>query len=133
MTRYKTAQILTGVAAFGFFVAAGLHISGYRQVLLQAQQGFSGLAPLVSALWLVFAAAMVILGVMVTLVALGRVTGGRWILALAGCFPLITVLLQLRFLGFIPPVAILSTVAAVSFGAAIAFPTISQRVGVGAA
>jgi hypothetical protein len=133
MTRYKAAQVLAGVSAFGFFVAAALHTSGYRQVVLQAQQGFSGLAPLVSALWLVFAAAMVVLGLMVTLVAFGRVIGGRSILALAGCFPLVTVVLQLHFLGFSPPVAILSTLAAVSFGAAIAFPTVSERVGVGAA
>jgi hypothetical protein len=122
MTRYKTAQVLSGVSAFGFFLAAGLHVSGYRQVVLQAQRSFFGETPLVAALWLAFAAALAVLGVMVTLVVLGRVTGGRWILALAGGFPLVTVLLQLHLLGFTRATAILSAIAAVSFGAAIAFP-----------
>ena len=132
MTRYKTAQVLAGVSACGFFVAAGLHTSGYRQVVLQAQRGFSGLAAFVATLWLTFAAAMAILGLLVTLVVLGRVTGGRSILALAGCFPFVTVVLQLHFLGFTPPVGIFSIVAALSFGAAVSFPAGSARVGVGA-
>jgi hypothetical protein len=133
VTRYQTARILAGVSAFGFFVAAGLHTSEYREVVLQAQRGFSGLAPLVSALWLAFVAAMLVLGGIVTLVALGRVTGGRWLLALAGCLPLLTVLLQLHFLGFTRATALLALIAAVSFGAAIVFPSVARAVGAGAA
>jgi hypothetical protein len=45
------------------------------------------------------------------------------LLALAGCYPLVTVLLQLHFLGFTRSVAIFSVVAAVSFAAALTFPT----------
>ena len=123
MTRYQTAQLLAGVSAVGFVLAAGLHTSEYRGVVLRAQQGFAGLAPFVAALWLTFAAALVILGLIVTLVAFGRVTPGRSILALAGCFPSVTVVLQLHFLGFTPPVAVFSAVAAVTFAAALTFPT----------
>ncbi len=91
MTRYKTAQVLAGVSAVGFLLAAGLHTTEYRRVVLRAQQGFAGLAPFVATLWLTFAAALVILGLIVTLVAFGRVTPGRSILALAACFPAVTV------------------------------------------
>jgi hypothetical protein len=123
MTRYETGRVLTAVAALGFFVAAGLHVSEYRAVVLHAQQGLSGLVPLVATLWLTFAAAMIVLGAIVSLVPFGRVTGGRWILAFAGCLPLITVVLQLILLGFTPPTAVLSVVAIVSFAAAIALPS----------
>jgi len=109
VTRHQTARTLASVASVGFFLEAGLHTYQYRQVVLQAQAQLSGLLPLVSALWLAFAAAMLVLGGMVTVVALGRVTGARWILALAGCLPLVTVLLQLRFLGFTRATATLAT------------------------
>jgi len=130
MNRFNTARVLAGTSALGFFLAAGLHTSGYRQVVLRAQQGVGGSPLEVAALWLAFAAALLLFGMMVALVALRRVTGvgGRWVLALAGCFPLITVLLQLRFLGFIPPVVILSAVAAVTFAAALVWPAVSQGV-----
>jgi hypothetical protein len=121
MARQQNARILAAALAVGFLIAAALHVYGYRQVVLQAQRGFSNLAPLMSAVWLAFAAALVVLGGIVGLVALGRVTGGRWILALAGCFPLATVVLQLHFLGFTSSTAILSAIAAASFLGAIAF------------
>lgn len=126
MTRYQIARILAGVSAFGFLFEAALHTSQYRRVVLQAQRGFSGLVPLLSALWLAFAAAMLVLGVIVALVALGRATGGRWILALATSFPLLTVLLQLHFLEFTRSTAILSSIVVISLGAAIAFPNGTQ-------
>jgi hypothetical protein len=90
MTRHQTAQVLAGASAVGFLLAAGLHTSEYRRVVLRAQQGFAGLAPFVATLC---------------------------------CFPSITVLLQLHFLGFTPPVAIFSAVAAMNFAAALTFPT----------
>jgi hypothetical protein len=133
MNRFNTARVLAGTSALGFFLAAGLHTSGYGEVVLHAQQGV-GCSPLeVAALWMAFAAALFVFGIMVALVALRRVTGGRWVLALAGCFPLITVLLQLRLVGFIPPVVTLSAVAAVTFAAALVWPAVSQGVDVGAA
>lgn len=132
MTRHQTARTLASVAGFGFFLEAGLHTYQYRQVVLQAQAQLSGLLPLVSALWLAFAAAMLVLGGMVTAVALGRVTGARWILALAGCLPLVTVLLQLRFLGFTRATAILSAIAVVTFTAAMLFPSDGPAVATGA-
>lgn len=122
MTRDQLARMLAGVSALAFFVAGGLHASGYRAVVLQAREGFTGLAPLVAALWLAFAAAMLVLGGIVALVALGRAGGGRWILGLAGGFPLITVLLQLRLLGFTWSTAMLVTVAALCLAAAVLFP-----------
>ncbi len=122
MTRHQTAQALAGVSALGFVVAAVLHASDYRGVVQQAQQGFAGLSPFVATLWLAYAAALLVLGGIVTVVALGRAKGGRWVLALAGCLPLITVILQLQFLGFTRSTTVLAAVAALSFGAALASP-----------
>ena len=133
MTRYQTGRVLTAVAALGFFVAVVLHLSEYRGVVLRAQQGFSGLTPLLATLWLAFAAAMLVLGAIVCLVLFGRVTGGRWILALVGCFPLITVILQLALLGFTAPTAVLLAVAVVTFAAAIVPPSTAKPATVGAA
>jgi hypothetical protein len=123
MNRYRIAQIMAGVSAVAFFVAAWLHTSGYRAVVQQARRGVSGVAPVVAALWLAYGAAMVVLGGMISLVAVGRIRDGRWILVLAGCFPLMTVLLQLQLLEFTRSSAMLSTVAAVSIAAAVVFPS----------
>ena len=133
MTRNKSAQVLAGVSALAFLVAAGIHASSYRQVVLQAQQGISGLTPLVATLWLTFAAALLVLAGIVGLVALGRVGGGRWVLALAGCFPLITVVLQLLLLGFTRATAMLAAVAVVTFAAAVALPGESEPLAGGSA
>ena len=126
MNRHRIARLLAGTLSLGFFVAAGLHMSGYRPVVLQAERGVSGLAPLISTLWLAFGAALFVLGIMVGLVAVGRITEGRWVLALTGCFPLVTVLLQLQFLGFTRWTAIFSTLAVVSLVAAIVFPDMTR-------
>jgi len=128
MNRFNTARALAGLSAFGFFLAAGLHVSGYRQVVLQAEQGV-GCSPLeLGALWLAFAAALLVFGVLVVLVALRRISGGRWVLSLAGCFPLITVLLQLRLVGFIPPELTLGAVTVVTLAAALVWPAESSSV-----
>lgn len=132
MSRFRTARVLAGIGAFGFLLAAVLHTSQYAKVVAQARNASADLAPLVAALWLAFAGAMLLLGTMAALVAMGRIREGRWILALAALFPAITVLLQLRYLGFIPPVVILSTVALVTIAAAAAWPSVSQQVGVAA-
>ena len=122
MTRFRTAQILTWVSALGFFVEAARHAAQYRPVVFHASQGFSSLIPLVATLWLAFAAALVVLGLIVTLVAVGRAGGAKWLLALAGCFPLVTAILQLHFLGVTRATAVLALLAAISFAAAIVFP-----------
>jgi hypothetical protein len=132
MNRYKTAQVLAAVSAVAFFVAAGLHVSAYRAVVQQSRQGFAGVAPLVATLWLAFAAALVVVGGIVSLIALGRVREGRWILALAGCLPLITVVLQLQLLAFTRSSAVLTVVAAVSLAAAAVFPSTRESLSAGA-
>ena len=133
MTRHKFARGLTGLSAAGFFIAAMLHTSGYQSVTLLAQQGPGGLGGLVSALWLAFSAGMITLGLIVALLAREPVGGARAILILAACFPLVTAMLQLRFLGFIPPVAILGTIALVTFAGAVASPRSPNPTSSGAA
>lgn len=133
MTRQRSAQTLAGLSAVGFFVAAALHTSGYGSVRLLAQQGPPDLAPLVSALWLAWAVGLVVLGVLVTLVALGRLPGARVVLLCAAAYPLATAVLQLNFLGFIPPVGILSGIGVLSVAGAIVLPSVRQPTAVGAA
>lgn len=129
MKHAKIARLLAGVGALGFFVAAVLHTSQYGNVVAQARQASVQVASLMAALWLAFAAAMLVLGIMVSVVARGRVSGARLILGAAACFPLATVLLQLRYLGFIPPVPILSTVAILTFAAAAMWPAAAEPAG----
>ena len=133
MSRHRAAQTLAGFSALGFFIATGLHTYEYGTVRLLAKQGPPDLAPLVSALWLAGGAGLIVLGILVTLVALGRVAGARPVLLCAAGFPLATAALQLAFLGFIPPVAILSTIGGLSIASAMILPSVQEPAVVGAA
>lgn len=127
MTRNQVSRVLIGLSALGFFIGAALHTSGYNSVVLFAQQGPAGLGALMAAVWLAFTAGMIVVGLIVDFVALRQMAGARAILVLAACFPLAAAALQLRFLGFIAPVAILSTIAVLSVAGAAVLPTHSPR------
>ena len=118
MTRRRIGTALTAAAAISFVVTAGIHITGYDSVSALAREGPADLASLVPALWLVFAFDLVIIGLIVGVVAIGGATGGRLIMVLAALCPLGAAGLQICFLGFIPPTAILVTVAALTLMAA---------------
>ena len=76
--------------------------------------------PLVQLLWVSFSAAFVVVGVIV-LVTIRRFTPlSRWVVLVAGFLPAINAALQVAYVGFVWPTAILVTLTFVTWAAAIA-------------
>lgn len=118
MTRTRLGSILAGIAAAGFLGTAWLHSTGYDSVTELAAAGPDDLQALMPALWLVFSLDLAILGLIVAIVA-WRPTGSvRLILLVAALGPIGAAALQLRFLGFVPPTAILLALGALTLAAA---------------
>ena len=123
MTRRQVGSVITAVAAIGFWGAAALHSMGYSSVVrasAQAPEMLRGLLPL---LWLPVAFDLVVLGPIVAVVALRPGGPARIILAVAVICPLAAAGLQIRFLGFIPPTAILIGVGVVTLIGAMVLPS----------
>ena len=106
MQTTRRARGMAGVAAAGFLATAALHASGYDAVAAMAAET-QALAVLVPMLWLGFAADLVVLGLIVAVVAWRPVEGGRSVLSIVGLGPLAAAGLQYRYIGFIPPTALL--------------------------
>jgi len=121
MTRRGFGTGLTIAAAVAYLATAGLHATGYDSVTALAGQTTGDLATLVPMLWLGFSADLVVLALVIGAVALSPV-GGRLVLACAALCPLGAAVLQMRFVGFIPPTAILLAVTALTLAAAAVRP-----------
>lgn len=85
------------------------------------------MAPVIPALWLVFALDLAVLGVIVALVAWRPSPVGRLILPVAVLSPLGAAGLQLRTIGFVPPTAILLTLGLLTMAAAVVLVPARQR------
>lgn len=105
--RRKTGSILAGVACLGFLATAWLHSTGYASVTEAAADVPSDLGAVMPALWLMFSFDLIVLGLIVGVIAYRPPATARIILWIAALAPLAAAGLQLRFLGFIPPTAIL--------------------------
>lgn len=117
MTRRKTGSILAGVGCLGFLATAWLHSTGYDSVSEAAADMPSDLGALMPALWLMFSFDLVFFGLIVGVIAYRPPATARIILWIAALAPLATAGLQLRFLGVIPPTAILIVLGAITFAA----------------
>lgn len=122
MTRLAVGRTLTGLAALGFLATAGLHSTGYDTVTQLAAEVPFDLGPVMPALWLMFSIDLAIIGLIVATVAYCPVPLARLILVIAAFSPLGAAGLQLRFIGFVPPTAILLAVGALTLGAAAVLP-----------
>lgn len=118
MPRRRLGRALTLAAALSFVATAGIHLTGYDSVTALASEGPADLAALVPALWLAFSLDLAVIGLILGVVAIRLAAGGRLILVVAALCPLGAAGLQLRFLGFIPPTAILLAVAGLTLVAA---------------
>ena len=125
--RHRAGMVLTWIAAAGFLATAALHGSGYGPVNRLAEDGPAGLRALVPALWLAFSGDLVVLGLIVGAVACRPSTVGRIILVIASLCPAGVAALQLRFLGFVPPTAILLALGALTMVAAAVLPGASGK------
>ncbi len=122
MTRRKIGSIVAGVAAMGFLGTAALHSTGYNAITRLSEGAAPELQALAPALWLAFSFELITLGLIVAVIALRPSPSGRLILAIAALAPISTAGLQLRFLGFVPPTAILFGIGALALIAAGVLP-----------
>lgn len=127
MTRQTAGSIIAGIAAVGFLATAGLHATGYSMVADLAKQAPAEFRALAPALWLAFSFDLAIVGLIIGVVALRPSGVGRVVLLIAGMCPIGAAGLQLIFLGFIPPTALLLGIGALSLMAAGVLPRMRAR------
>ena len=125
MTRQTSGSIIAGIAAVGFLATAGLHATGYKMISSLAKQAPEALQAFAPALWLAISLDLVILGLIVGVVAFRPNGVGRVILIIAAMCPIGVAGLQLIFLGFIPPTALLLGIGALTLTAAAVLPRTS--------
>jgi hypothetical protein len=110
-------RVATGI---GLLLTAGLHGSGYPEIAKLAGASGGDVKLLLPDLWLGFSLHYLILGTLVLFAAGPRNQLTARLLAVAALVPLGDALLQIAYLGFIPPTAILLVIAALSLVAAAA-------------
>jgi hypothetical protein len=127
MTRRRVGSLLTALAAVLFAATAAMHHTGYGIVTRLAEQGPVELQQVVPMLWLAVSVDLVVLALIIAVVAWRQTTGGRLIVCFAAITPFADAALQIRFIGFILPTAILLTVGAVTLAAAALQPPVSRE------
>ena len=119
MKRGRAGRVVAGVAALGFLATAALHSTGYPSITRLATGVPGMLGAAMPALWLAFSIDLIVVGVVVALVAIRPGPSARLILGVAAVCPLGAAGLQIRFIGFVPPTAILLAVGFVTLTAAV--------------
>jgi len=122
MNRRVVGTVLAWIAAFGFLGTAGLHSTGLgsaRELAASAQGPFRDVIP---ALWLAFSVDLCVLGLVVAAAAARPIGPARFVLVFAAASPVGAAILQLRYIGFIPPTAILLTVGLIAVLSAVVLP-----------
>jgi hypothetical protein len=122
MNRKTMGSLLVGLAAAGFFATAAIHSTGYASVAALAAQGPTDMQALMPALWLAFSFDLIVIGLILGVVAFRPARSSRLIVAVAALCPLGAVALQLRFIGFILPTAILLVLSTLTLTAASVIP-----------
>lgn len=121
MTRLRVGRAVSGLAALGFLATAVLHGSGTSVVRL-AQESPGVLRQVVPALWLAFSVDLSVVGLIVAIAAFRPAASSRSILAVASACPLSAAGLQVRYIGFVLPTAILITVGLLTLAGAAVLP-----------
>ena len=118
MTRPRLAAIVSWVSACGFFLTAGLHGSAYGQIMRRAETAPETARGILAVLWLSAAVDLVIFGLVILAMARSSGTVAAAVIALAAVSPLAVAAMQVAFLGFVPPTAILLALGALTLWAA---------------
>ena len=132
MTRRQGARLLAGLSALGFLGTAGLHSTGYDSVARLARDVPGMMGQVMPALWLIFSLDLTILGLIVGVLVLRPADVARPILMIAALCPLAAAGLQVRFIGFVPPTALLVVLGVLTLASAATWPPRSVGPGVGA-
>jgi cell division protein FtsW (lipid II flippase) len=123
MTRNRMSSLLVGLAAAGFFATAAIHSTGYDSVTALAAQGPADVQALMPALWLAFSFDLIVIGLILGVVAFRPARSTRLVVAVAALCPLCVAALQIRYIGFIVPTAILLGLSALTLIAASVIPS----------
>ena len=107
MTRRRLAEVSAYVGAALVLGTAVWHQTGYTSVTTLAAEASPPLGPLMTALWVYFALALVLSAALVLVSARVGTPNRAVVLTIAALNPLAGAALQLVFLGFIPPTALL--------------------------
>lgn len=117
MTRSRAAAVLAWTAGWGFLAVAALHGSAYGRIMAMAEGAPETIRRVLSVLWLSGSADLVAFGLVVMVMARG--SGGGAVIGLAALSPLAVAVLQVVFMGFVPPTAMLLALAGLTLAAAV--------------
>lgn len=110
MTKERMASVTAAIGAGLLFGTAGVHLSAYSSVVSQTP---TDARPLMSALWIAGGASLIISALLAVAVTPLFIVRRRALLAIAALTPLSIAGVQIAYLGFLPPTALLLIDAAV--------------------
>lgn len=104
MTKERLASLTASIGAVLVFGTAGFHLSAYGSVTAQAS---ADLRPLMAALWIAGGVSLILSALLVVAVTPMFIVRRRALLAIAALTPLSMAILQVMYLGFLAPTALL--------------------------
>ena len=104
MTKERVATVTAAIGAGLLFATAGVHLSAYSSVVAQTP---TDVRPLMSALWIAGGASLIIAALLAVAVTPLFIVRRRAILAIAALTPVSIAAVQIAYLGFLPPTALL--------------------------
>ena len=104
MTKERLASLTASIGAGLVFATAGFHLSASGSVTAQAP---ADLRPLMAALWVSGGVSLILAALLVVAVTPMFIVRRRALLAIAALTPLSIALLQVLYLGFLAPTALL--------------------------
>lgn len=119
MTRDQVGRLLAAVACLGFLGTAGLHSTGYDSAVRLGNEVPGVMGEAIPMLWLGFSFDLAVLGLIIGVLVARPRDVARPILAIAALCPFSAAGLQLAFIGFVPPTAILIVLGVVTWAGAV--------------
>jgi len=104
MTKERLASLTASIGAGLLFATAGFHLSAYGSVTAEAPVD---LRPLMAALWIAGGVSLILSALLVVAATPMFIVRRRALLAISALTPLSIALLQVVYLGFLAPTALL--------------------------
>ena len=104
MTKERVATVTAAIGAGLLFATVALHLSAYSAVVAQAP---TDLRPLMAALWVAGGASLIIAALLAVAVIPLFIVRRRALLGIAALTPLSIAGVQIAYVGFLPPTALL--------------------------
>jgi len=104
MSKERVATVTAAIGAGLLFATAGVHLSAYSSVVAQTP---TDVRPLMSALWIAGGASLIIAALLAVAATPLFIVRRRAILAIAALTPVSIAAVQIAYLGFLPPTALL--------------------------